>query len=92
MSSVHSLVSNFGLFFVLEGSQFHYVQAYPSYCWSLEVDWDGEACVGLFSYTPLSGGVLDITAREESFAKKNVDDVQVKHFVSYVPVKLKPGL
>lgn len=48
-------------------------------------------CVGCFLYTNLSGEVLDIPAPEVTFAKRNVDDVQVKRFFRSLPVKFKAG-
>lgn len=88
-SDLHAFLSDVGWFFILQGSQFDYRQAYLAYHRSLAVDWDDEAWVRWVPYTHSSLNVLDIPAREVISAKSNVDDVQRNGFMRSAPLTFK---
>lgn len=90
-SGVPLIVSDVVLFPVRQSSQLDYTQGYLVYHQSVDVEWDDEACAGLFQYTPLSGEVLDAPARELATDKKNSDNDHVNRFVRSVPVKFRPA-
>lgn len=55
--------------------------------WSLELDWDKDACVGWFRYTYSGGKRLDVLACEVISFPDSANDVLMKSFVQTVPVR-----